>query len=137
MRCGLPIGLTETVVVHRVNTDYLFGGVYSRFEWAARFFDFTVQGGNTSNKSQRTVLNNLAPETARANYNGWFVSTVLIGQNVSFATPGKGSTVGVVAGAGFDYHVRANVAVFGAVEGMTMSDQSRLGTAKGGVRVAF
>ena len=216
-----------------VDTDYVFGGVYSRFEWASQFFDVTVQGGNATNKSRRLVLNNLAAAAWRrraaelqrlVHQPGgrlWFplrhrqrlradadgaaalcrghvrrlqrdrfgagpdgrqshaaelrgarrtrgiegnelfrrraslktnvhggviavqrvgdttVNAVLIGQNLAFVTPGKGSTVGAVAGAGFDYHVRANVAVFGAVEGMMMSDQSRTGTAKGGVRVAF
>jgi hypothetical protein len=223
-------GLSVDLSSQTVNTDYVFGGGYSRFEWAEHFFDFTLQGGNAASKSDRLVLNDLAAggsERARANYNGWFISpevaygfrhalgngytvtptaralcrrdirrlqrdrfgagpdhrqqhaagfrergelelskltmfgdqalktslhggvialqragdgtvnAVLIGQNLAFARPGKGGTVGWVAGAGFDYHTSTNVVVFGAVKGVGMTDQSRAITAKGGVRAAF
>jgi Autotransporter beta-domain len=74
--------LTADMSSQTVNTDYVGGGVYGRFDWASHFLDFTVQGGSAQNKSSRLVMSNLAlatngQETATARYNGWFVSPEL------------------------------------------------------------
>lgn len=65
------------------------------------------------------------------------VSTILLGQSLAFATPGKGSIVGFYAGAGFDWRNATGVSVFGAAEFTAMSDQSQTITGRGGVKVSF
>jgi hypothetical protein len=62
---------------------------------------------------------------------------VLLGQNLSFITPGRASAVGGVADAGIQYHPIGNVSVFISAEGTVMSDRSYSGAGTGGVRVSF
>lgn len=65
------------------------------------------------------------------------VNTVLLGQSLAFATPGKNNVVGVTTGAGFDWRHSTGVSVFGATEFTAMSDSSKTLTGRGGVRYAF
>jgi len=65
------------------------------------------------------------------------VNTILLGQSLAFATPGKASIVGFYAGAGFDWRNVSGISVFGATEFTAMSDSSQTITGRGGVKVAF
>ncbi len=65
------------------------------------------------------------------------VNTILLGQSLAFATPGKASIVGFYAGAGFDWRNASGISVFGATEFTAMSDSSQTITGRGGVKVAF
>jgi uncharacterized protein with beta-barrel porin domain len=65
------------------------------------------------------------------------VNTILLGQSLAFATPGKSSVIGFYAGAGFDWRSASGISVFGATEFTAMSDSSQTITGRGGVKVSF
>jgi hypothetical protein len=65
------------------------------------------------------------------------INTVLLGQNLSFVTPGQGNAFGGVFGMHLDYRAMPNVALFVAGEGTVMSDKSQSFAATGGARVSF
>jgi len=65
------------------------------------------------------------------------INTVLLGQNLSFVTPGQANAFGGVFGMRVDYSAMANVALFAAGEATVMSDKSYGFAATGGARVSF
>jgi outer membrane autotransporter protein len=65
------------------------------------------------------------------------VNTVLLTQNLSFATPGQNNAVGGVFGLGLQYQPLPNVKLFVAGEGTAMSDKSDSFAASGGAQLSF
>jgi Autotransporter beta-domain len=61
----------------------------------------------------------------------------LIGQGLSFTTPGRDSAVGVFSGVQFDCKIKQNVNAFVSLEGQALSDSSFVASARGGVEIRF
>lgn len=61
----------------QIDTDTLFGGVYSRTIAGPGFLDLAVIGGSLDNSSKRNIGGGLAMETANASYGGWFITPLL------------------------------------------------------------
>jgi hypothetical protein len=51
------------------------------------------------------------------------IDTGLLGQNLSFVTPGQASAIGGVLGASIQYNPMSNVSLFISAEGTAMSEE--------------
>jgi outer membrane autotransporter protein len=63
--------------LQRVDSDYVFGGGYGRWDRRNYYVDFALFGGGISSNSTRQISNNLVAnglEIATAGYKGWFIS---------------------------------------------------------------
>ena len=55
----------------------IFGGLHGRRDWGPWFLRLGVQGGHSSNDTERNINNNLVPggiERATGSFGGWYVS---------------------------------------------------------------
>jgi outer membrane autotransporter protein len=85
LRVGAFIGAGTTRTSIDLNSGDIdsnlgFGGLYARYLFGASFLHAAVQGGGSHNDSTRNINNNLVAgglETAKAGYNGWYVSPEL------------------------------------------------------------
>jgi outer membrane autotransporter protein len=63
--------------LQNVDSDYVFGGGYGRWDKRNYYVDFALFGGGLSSSSTRQISNNNVAsglETATASYHGWFIS---------------------------------------------------------------
>lgn len=65
------------------------------------------------------------------------ISATLLGQQLTFATPGQSSVAGGFVGATLDWRLPGGVAVFGGLEYAAMNDRSTTLTGRGGLRCSF
>lgn len=65
------------------------------------------------------------------------LNTILLGQALAFATPGKSSIYGGYGGGSLDFRIRNGLSVFAAAEYTAMSDSSNTVTGKAGLRYGF
>jgi Autotransporter beta-domain len=65
------------------------------------------------------------------------INTVLLGQNLSFVTPGAENAFGPIAGATIQYFPTGYMSVYINAEGTVMTDKSKSGALTGGARVVF
>jgi uncharacterized protein with beta-barrel porin domain len=69
--------LSVALNTQNVDSDYVFGGGYARWDKLNYYVDFALFGGRLSSNSTRQIANNNVAnglEVATASYNGWFVS---------------------------------------------------------------
>jgi outer membrane autotransporter protein len=82
LRLGAFVGggnskLSVAYNLQTVDSDYVFGGGYGRWDKHNYYIDFALFGGGLSSNSTRQISNNLVAnglEIATASYHGWFIS---------------------------------------------------------------
>ncbi|MBR0718686.1 autotransporter outer membrane beta-barrel domain-containing protein [Bradyrhizobium liaoningense] len=121
LRYGIFLGGGQTrsrIDLNQVgsDSDLVFGGAYARYDIGQSFLHAAVQGGASHNSATtRTINNNLAAggiETARAAFDGWYVSPE--------ATFGHRLALGKLAGATYTLTPSVRVRyLYGAFDGYT------------------
>ncbi|MEJ2375858.1 MAG: autotransporter outer membrane beta-barrel domain-containing protein [Pseudolabrys sp.] len=83
LRLGAFVGGGTTRSILDLNcgndkSDLIFGGLFGRYNWDASFLNVAVQGGHIQTDVTRDHINNNLVagglETAKASYDGWYVS---------------------------------------------------------------